>query len=70
MVARDASSIKRLAYVTRRVRVLQELQRFGVIDCLNVPGRSNPADAMTKYLDKRTFRTYMARIYNNKHFLI
>ena len=64
LVATDASSIHRLAYITRRVRLLQELQRLGVIKCLNVPGLANPADVFTKYVRKASWRVYIARIYN------
>ena len=66
MVARDASSIKRLAYVARRVRLLQELHARGVVwmPPEGVRGTVNPADAFTKHLDKATFRGYMQRLYN------
>ena len=64
MVSKDASSIKRLAYVARRVRLLQELQRRLVVNVVDVPGTANPADAFTKHLDKTTFCMYMARLYN------
>ena len=66
MVARDASSIKRLAYVTRRVRLLQELHARGVVAMppQGVPGTANPADAFTKHLEKTIFRSYMAVLYN------
>ena len=62
-VSRDASSIKRLAYVARRVRFLQELE--GHVSKMHpVPGTANPADAFTKHLAKPTFKQYMARLYN------
>ena len=66
MVARDASSIKRLAYIARRVRLLQELHARGVVHMPpeGVRGVVNPADAFTKHLDKHTFITFMQRIYN------
>ena len=64
LVATDASSIKRLAYITRRVRLLQELQRLHIIKCLNVPGTANPADVLTKYIRKAAWRLYIARLYN------
>ena len=64
LVAKDASAIKRLSYVTRRVWLLQELQAHGVVDIRNVPGKDNPADALTKSLDRAPFRRYMARLYN------
>ena len=64
MVTKDATSLKRMAYVTRRVRLLQELQRRGLISIHSVPGKANPADALTKHVDKLTFRSYMSRLYN------
>ena len=64
LVTKDASSLKRLAYVTRRVRLLQELQHRRVINISNVPGKANPADPLTKHVDKLSFRSYMARLYN------
>ena len=64
LVAKDASAIKRLSYVTRRVRLLQELQAHGVVDMRNVPGKDNPADSLTKSLERAPFRRYMARLYN------
>jgi hypothetical protein len=67
MVAKDACSEKRLAYVARRIRFLQELVRLKIVDVMHVPGKANPADALTNHLDKRTFREYMERIYNCQH---
>ena len=67
MVAKDASSIKRLAYVTRRVRLLQELEAREIVKMPQpgVPGTANPADALTKHLkDKQSWREYMAVLYN------
>ena len=65
MVSKDASSIKRLAYVMRRVRLLQELERSGVVKLYNVPGTANPSDALTKHLKQRSsFVTYMCYMYN------
>ena len=64
LVSKDATSIKRLAYIARRCRFLQELTERGDIRLLNVPGTANPADALTKHVSpKSTFRSYMARIY-------
>jgi hypothetical protein len=61
----DAGSIKRLAYIARRVRFLQELVTCGVLRLLNVPGNANPADAFTKHISPKThFRDLMARVYN------
>jgi hypothetical protein len=52
----DASSIKRLAYIARRVRFLQELVVRGVVTLLSVPGTANPADMFTtSTLPKRSF---------------
>ena len=64
MAASDATSIKRLAYIARRVRFLQELVVRGVVKMLNVPGNANPADGFTKHLPKSAFRMYMSRVYN------
>ena len=65
MVARDASSVSRLAYITRRVRLLQELGAFGVVKLFNIPGKRNPADMLTKWLKvKATIKEYLARLYN------
>ena len=64
MVAKDATSLKRLSYITRRVRLLQELEKCGVVDTRSVPGTDNPSDPLTKCLDKINFRRYMARLYN------
>ena len=64
MVAKDASSEKRLAYIARRIRFLQELVRLRIVDVLQVPGKANPADALTKHLTAATFKEYMARMYN------
>jgi hypothetical protein len=64
MVAKDASSEKRMAYIARRIRFLQELVKLRIVDVIHVPGKANPADALTKHLDKKTFREYMERIYN------
>ena len=62
--SKDATSVKRLAYIARRCRFLQELSERGDIRLLNVPGTANPADALTKHVSpKSTFRSYMARIY-------
>ena len=63
-VANDASSEKRMAYIARRIRFLQELVRLRVVDIFHVPGKANPSDALTKHLPKPTFREYMARLYN------
>ena len=52
----------KVAYVARRVRLLQELE--GQITQLRkVSGLANPADLLTKYLRKATFRPYAARLY-------
>ena len=64
MVARDASSVKRLAYVARRVRLLQELEARHIIRILDVDGKVNPADMLTKHLDKPTWLRYVSRMYN------
>ena len=65
LVSKDATSIKRLAYIARRCRFLQELHDRNIVRLLNVPGKANPADALTKHVSpKGTFKEYMARIYN------
>jgi len=65
LAANDASSIKRLAYIARRVRFLQELVTRKIVVLLNIDGKQNPADALTKHIEpKATFRDYMARLYN------
>ena len=65
MAANDATSIKRLAYIARRVRFLQELVDRGICSLLDVPGEANPADALTKHITpKQLFYDYMARLYN------
>ena len=62
----DSTSIKRLAYIARRVRFLQELVARLVVSLLNVPGTANPADAFTKHVSpKRLWQEYMARMYNS-----
>ena len=65
MVSKDATSLKRLSYITRRVRLLQELAAHGVVVLHKVPGTANPADALTKVLAlKYAFKEYMAKLYN------
>jgi hypothetical protein len=64
MVSKDASPIKRLAYVARRVRLLQELDAHGLIKLRRVPGTANPADAMTKHLRRLEYQDYMRVLYN------
>ena len=65
MVSKDASSVKRLAYIVRRVRLLQELDRRGVVRLHNVPGTANPADALTKHLKSpKDWLNYMTILYN------
>ena len=64
MVTKDASSEKRMAYVARRIRFMQELQRLQIISIFHGSGKANPADSMTKHLGKVEFRKYMSRLYN------
>ena len=64
LVSKDASPIKRLAYVARRVRLLQELDARGVVKLYNVPGTANPSDAFTKNLRRNEFQEYMRVLYN------
>ena len=67
-VGAGAWSIKKLAFVARRVRLLQELcdPEWGICDILHVTGVANPSDALTKWLrdGKKKFIEYMARLYN------
>ena len=70
MVSRDATSIKRLAYIARRCRFLQELHDLRIIRLHNICGKENPADALTKDITpKSRFREYMARVYQEPNFL-
>ena len=62
-VARDASSMKKVSYVARRVRLLQELVERKVIKMVKVSGLANPADMLTKHLTKDIFRKYAANLY-------
>jgi len=64
MIARDASSIKQLSYVARRVRLLQELEARHIVRVLDISGKVNPADMLTKYLDKATWLKYASYMYN------
>ena len=64
MVSKDATPLKRLAYIARRVRLLQELVKLGIVRLLNVPGKLNPADVLTKYLPRDDYERYMSYIYN------
>ena len=53
---------KKVAYVARRVRLLQELEGR-VSQLRKVAGTSNPADLLTKHLRKAEFKPYAARLY-------
>ena len=64
LVTRDASSLKRLAYIARRVRFIQELEARRVISIQNIEGIKNPADVLTKYLGKPDYIRYTSRLYN------
>ena len=55
---------KRLAYVARRVRLLQELCARDTVRLRNVPGTANPADSLTKNLKRAEFQEYMRVLYN------
>ena len=63
-LTRDASSLKRLAYIARRVRFIQELEARRVISIQNIEGIKNPADVLTKYLGKPDYIRYTSRLYN------
>ena len=56
--------MKKVSYVARRVRLLQELVERKVINMVKVSGLANPADMLTKHLVKEIFRKYAARLYN------
>ena len=64
-VAKDASSMKHVAYVARRVRFLQEMQSSDhrIISMRKVSGLANPADMLTKHLKKESFKLYAAKLY-------
>ena len=64
LVSKDATPLKRLAYIARRVRLLQELVRLNIVELRNIPGKVNPADVLTKYLPRDDFERYMTYIYN------
>ena len=65
LVSQDATSVKRLAYVARRCKFMQELHEETEINMGHVPGTRNPADLMTKYLEtKALFVEYAAWMYN------
>ena len=54
-----------MPFVTRRVRLLQELSDFSHVRVLNISGKANPSDAMTKVMKvKTTYREYMSILYN------
>ena len=63
MVTKDESSMKRLSYVARRVRFLQELHSRGIIEIRKVDGTINPVDALTKYLQPKDYKRYMDHIH-------
>ena len=64
MVTRNATSVKRLSYIARRCRFMQECQGTEIL-IKDISGLNNPADAFTKHMKiKATWRLYMARIYN------
>ena len=56
--------MKRLAYVARRVKFIQELESRRVVTLMNIEGNANPADMLTKYLTKPTWFPYASRLYN------
>ena len=55
--------LKRLAYVARRVKFIQELESRRVVTLMNIEGNANPADMLTKYLTKPTWFPYASRLY-------
>ena len=64
LVSKDVSPLKRLAYVARRVRLLQEFAKDGVVRLYDVPGVANPADMLTKHPKKADFIDYTSVLYN------
>ena len=65
LVSKDVSPLKRLAYIARRVRLLQEMVKLGGIQLRDVPGTANPADMLTKHMKTRAdFVKYASRMYN------
>ena len=60
----DIDTLKRLAYIARRVRFIQELEARRVISIQNIEGIKNPADVLTKYLGKPDYIRYTSRLYN------
>jgi hypothetical protein len=51
-VAADEMSAKNLPYIIKHLRILQESEERGDIKMYKVPGHLNPADALTKFIEK------------------
>jgi hypothetical protein len=51
-VAADEMSAKNLPYIIKHLRILQESEEMGKVKLYKVPGHLNPADALTKYIEK------------------
>ena len=64
MVSKNSTPLKRLAYVARRVRFLQELAHYNIVKLYDVPGTANPADCFTKHLARGEFERYTSILYN------
>ena len=66
LIASDATSIKRVAYLARRAAFCRELTRppNATMRPLKVDGLANPGDAFTKHLAKPQFKPYASKIYN------
>ena len=47
-IAQDARAVKRIAYIARRCRFLQELEARGIIKILKILGTKNPVNCLTK----------------------
>ena len=60
--------MKKVSYVARRVRLLQELVERKVINMVKVSGLANPADMLTKHLAKDIFRKYAANLYLRRRY--
>jgi hypothetical protein len=51
-VASDEMSAKNLPYIIKHLRILQESEERGNVKMYKVPGHLNPADALTKFIEK------------------
>ena len=63
-LAQDARALKRIAYVARRVRFIQEAEALHYIKCMHVDGELNPVDPLTKYVTAIKFFRAMGYLTN------